>query len=64
MTITRLEPSDWILAAIEFWAPWPIATMAMTEAMPITMPKIVKDERTLLPVRDQRVSFKRSIIID
>ncbi len=48
MTTSRLEPSASIFDSIFLVAPWPIETMAMTEPIPITMPRIVKADRGLL----------------
>jgi hypothetical protein len=35
------------LSSIEAWVPFPIPNIAITEATPITIPKIVKKERSL-----------------
>ena len=37
-----------MLAVMEAWLPWPTAVRAITEAMPITMPRTVSPERILL----------------
>jgi len=42
---------DSILDWIEPEAPWPIETMAITEPMPMTMPRMVKNDRDLLAER-------------
>jgi hypothetical protein len=39
--------------SICFEAPWPIATIAITLAMPITIPSIVRNVRTLLRPSDR-----------
>ena len=46
-TVSRLEPADSMLAVIEAWLPVPTAVSAMTEAMPMTIPRTVNPERTL-----------------
>ncbi len=47
-TIIRLRPIELICFSTMLDAPWPMATIAMTEAMPMTMPSIVRKVRTLL----------------
>ena len=37
-----------MLAVMEAWLPWPMAVRAMTEAIPMTIPRTVSPERTLL----------------
>src|SRR5437879_4297165 len=58
----RLVPRDWIWSATAFWAPVPSATMVITAATPITMPSIVRAERSLLariaPSATPRISPK------
>jgi len=51
-----LDPIDSILAWIEFWAPWPIEIIAITEAMPMTIPKTVRPDRTLFAVIAEYIS--------
>src|SRR3972149_2892075 len=41
---------------IEFCAPWPIASMAITAATPITIPNTVNAERSLFEDRPRRAS--------
>src|SRR5437660_3696598 len=59
---SRLVPKDWIWSATAFWAPVPSATMVITAATPITMPSIVRAERSLLarmaPSATPRISPK------
>src|SRR3989339_355094 len=57
----RFEPSDWTLFVILCVEPWPMATIAMTEAMPMTIPKIVSTERDLLAESEKYVSCARSM---
>ena len=45
--ISRLEPNDASCFSIASFAPVPIASMAMTAATPIRMPRIDKNERIL-----------------
>src|SRR5659263_441112 len=45
---------------IEDCAPWPMATIRMTAAIPTTMPRMVSTERTLLLVSEKSVSLARS----
>jgi hypothetical protein len=45
---SRFDPKDWMLDEIEFEAPLPIETMAITEEMPITIPSMVRLERVWL----------------
>src|SRR5579859_5155303 len=59
----RLEPSDWMLEDIELCAPWPTETSAMTEAMPMTMSRMVKPERTLLAESAVYVSWRVSLMV-
>ncbi len=61
MTVSRLDPAAWTLLSIEAWLPAPIASMAMTEAMPTTMPSMVRPLRTLLDVSEWNVSAMRSV---
>ena len=44
-----------------FLAPCPMATKAMTEAMPMTMPSTVSPDRTLLTVRARNDSCRTSV---
>ena len=48
VTISTSEPMFAILAAICSEAPAPISIIAMTDAMPMTMPSIVRMERRML----------------
>jgi len=48
VTSSKLEPIDSIDALTLACAPLPMATSAMTEEMPITMPSTVSPERALL----------------
>jgi hypothetical protein len=50
---------DWI----ELCDPCPIATIAITEAMPITIPSIVRLVRTLFTVTALYVSSQRSLVV-
>ena len=61
VTIIRFEPIDWILEDIELCAPCPIAVIAMTEAIPIIIPSIVRPDLTLLADKDPYVSLSMSI---
>ena len=45
--MSRLEPADSMLAVIESGAALAYGRKAMTEAMPMTMPRTVSPERTL-----------------
>jgi len=56
VTKIKLEPIDWMLDWIEFCAPWPIEIMAITELMPMTMPRIVSPDLALLAERAVQVS--------
>ena len=51
------------LTARELVAPWPIETSAMTEEMPITMPRTVRPERVLLAESAAYVSSSVSFIV-
>ena len=51
-----------MLDSMELCAPWPIETIAITEAMPIIIPKIVKLDRTLLPESAKKLSWNKSEI--
>jgi hypothetical protein len=48
--ISKFAPSELMLDETDACAPAPTAVNAMTDAMPITMPSIVKPDRTLLTV--------------
>jgi hypothetical protein len=50
VTTSKFEPIDWIDDWIELCAPWPTEIMAMTEPMPITMPRTVNPDRILFAV--------------
>ena len=45
-TIRRLDPSALIWLFTWSWAPWPSPTVRITDEIPITMPSIVKMERS------------------
>ena len=45
---------------MEFWAPCPTDSMAITAATPITMPRMVNPLRNLLPTRMVSVPSKNS----
>jgi hypothetical protein len=61
VTKSRFEPMDWMLASMLFLAPCPMATNAMTEAMPMTIPSTVSPDRTLLTVRARNDSCRTSV---
>jgi hypothetical protein len=61
-TRIRFDPMDAMLDWIEFAAPCPIDTIAITEPMPITIPKIVSPVLALLTVIDDLVSCNKSAI--
>src|SRR3989344_70042 len=60
-TCIRFEPSDSIEDEMVLDAPVPIETIAITEEMPMTIPKIVRPERTLFAERAAYVSWKISL---
>src|SRR3989339_1004567 len=60
ITINKLAPKDWKLFLMSKEAPCPMATILITEAMPMTMPKIVRAERDLLAERANWVSCNKS----
>src|SRR5262245_16131432 len=45
MTNRLFAPRLWMLSATARFDPWPISTMAITAATPITMPSVVRAER-------------------
>ena len=51
MTYSRFVPMDSMLLVIDEDAPFPIASMEMTEATPMTMPSMVRPVRSLLALR-------------
>src|SRR3989339_654903 len=59
--VKRFEPNPSMLDWIDTFAPLPIETIAITEAMPMTMPSMVRPERTLLAERELYVSFAISL---
>jgi hypothetical protein len=63
LIIIKLDPSDCIDDCIEAVAPWPMDTSAITEEIPMTMPKIVSPERTLLADSAAYVSSKVSVSV-
>ena len=58
--MTRLAPVDSMLEVMELVLPWPTATSAMTEAMPMTMPRTVSPDRALLAEMARKDSAKMS----
>src|SRR3989344_742881 len=60
--VKRFEPRPSILDWIATLAPLPIETIAITEAIPMTMPSIVKPDRALLADNALYVSFIMSIV--
>jgi len=63
VTTSKLVPSDSMLLVIAAEAPCPTDIMAITEPIPITIPKIVKAERDLLEEREKKVSENKSLIV-
>src|SRR3989339_647181 len=57
----RFEPNPSMLDCMDAFAPFPMETIAITEAIPITIPSMVRPERTLLAERELYVSFAMSI---
>ena len=53
---------DWMFDSMDAFAPWPIESMAMTDAIPMTMPSIVSPDRTLFDEMPNAISSKRSAI--
>src|SRR3989338_253350 len=60
MTMIRFDSSDWMLDSMEFCAPFPIETIAITEPMPMMMPSMVSPVRTLFTKSAEYVSSKIS----
>jgi len=54
------EPSAESCLFTSFWKPSPIEMSATTEAMPMTMPKIVRPDLALFAEREIYVSLNRS----
>jgi hypothetical protein len=50
-----------MLEVIDPAVPWPIDTIAITDPIPITIPKIVKPERALLAIKAKYVSCIKSV---
>ena len=55
-TKTMLVPMPWIESVMVASAPRPMETMAITAATPMTMPRMVRLERSLLEARLSRAS--------
>ncbi len=58
----KFVPSEFIVLSIDFDAPLPMATTAMTQATPMTMPSMVRNERSLfleMALRPTMVMFQR-----
>src|SRR5512135_2828386 len=47
MTVRSVVPSDAMRSFTDCWAPFPSATIVITAATPITMPSMVRNERSL-----------------
>src|SRR5512143_4104495 len=56
ITVRSVVPSAWMRSFTDCCAPRPSATMAMTAATPITMPSMVRNERSLLAPRASRAT--------
>ncbi len=50
-TVSRLSPSELTWASIILFAPWPMATMAITAPTPMIIPSMVRLERILFLVK-------------
>src|SRR5215471_13490173 len=61
MTMSRFVPIDANASSTLVLAPSPIATMAMTAAMPMMMPSVVRNERILLR-KSARTATRRMAI--
>src|SRR5512146_2757472 len=53
------EPSERKLAATAAWAPFPSASMMITEATPMTMPRVVRTARSLLEAMPRKDVLSR-----
>src|SRR5450830_135454 len=56
LTISRLAPRLVIWVAMATVAPWPRVTMVITALTPITMPRMVRPERSMLRNTERRAS--------
>src|SRR3989344_2268345 len=63
ITITKLDPNDWILDSIVPLAPCPMDIIAITEPIPITIPRTVRPDLALLTNSAEYVSSNKSEII-
>ena len=59
MTKSILEPMLAIWSWMLFFDPWPIASIVITDATPIIIPSIVRNERILLRFNALIATFKR-----
>jgi len=57
ITRRRFDPTEAIWAEILWFAPSPIATMMITAATPMIIPKIVREDRILFARRERKATF-------
>lgn len=57
-----LDPISEMLLWMLFLVPWPAASIVITDAMPMMMPKAVRKDRILLAAMARRAIFKRLLI--
>lgn len=57
-----LDPISEMLLWMLFLVPWPTASIVITDAMPMMMPRAVRKDRILLAAMARRAIFKRLLI--